>query len=708
MHRSTEEQMMRDAEMKSRANKLKDSSSPYLLQHAYNPVQWYPWGDEAFEKARREDKPVFLSIGYSTCHWCHVMEDESFEDTAVAGLMNEHLVSIKVDREERPDIDNIYMSVCQMMTGSGGWPLTIIMTPDKKPFFAGTYLPKTARFGRLGMMELIPQVSDLWNNNRDRVLESAGKITDALRDATMAPATIVELDERTLTEAFDELEARFDDRNGGFEGRNKFPIPHNHLFLLRYWKRTGNERALEMVEKTLTKMRQGGIYDHIGFGFHRYSTDPEWLLPHFEKMLYDQAMLSLAYLETFQVTRKLDYLQTARDVFDYVLRDMTDRDGGFYSAEDADSEGEEGKFYVWSVEELQDILGPDAELVIQAYNASPHGNYQEESTGEQTGTNILYLKADLSRVAEWVGKPEEELHERLKDAREKLLVERERRVRPYRDDKILADWNGLMIAALARGGMLTADQKYTKAAKDAADFVLERMRAEDGRLLHRYRDGKAGVTAFLDDYAFIVWGLIELYEASFDIKYLKSAIELNDQMLEHFKDRESGGFYFSADDSEELIHRTREVYDGAVPSGNSVAMLNLLRISRITGDSELENVASELGSAFSATISRLPSNHTMLMAALDFAMGPSYEIVLAGNPESDDMREMLYFLHSVYVPNRVLLNRPDGESPEIAKIAAYTANQKPIEGSATAYICENFNCKMPTNDISQMVQLLRE
>jgi len=698
--------MIRDKQMRNEPNRLKDEKSPYLLQHAFNPVDWYPWGDEAFEKARSEDRPIFLSIGYSTCHWCHVMERESFEDTAVANLMNEHFVSIKVDREERPDIDSVYMTVCQMMTGSGGWPLTIIMTPDREPFYAGTYLPKTARFGRVGVMELLPRIAELWVGDRQRILSSAGKVTDALRNTAVTPMTTMDIGEHTLAEAFNDLETRFDDHHGGFEGRNKFPIPHNYLFLLRYWKRTGNDRALEMVEKTLTEMRQGGIFDHVGYGFHRYSTDQEWLLPHFEKMLYDQALLALAYLETYQATQNPDYLQTAREILEYVLRDLTDQNGGFYSAEDADSEGEEGKFYVWSVDELRDILGPDAELVMQVYGVSPQGNYREESTGELTGKNILHLKSSLPEIAEKLGMSEDDLRDHLENAREKLLAERGKRIRPHLDDKILTDWSGLMIAALARGGMLAGNREYIEAAKNAADFIIQNTRTDDGRLLHRYRDGEAGIDGFLDDYAFFVWGLLELYEASFEVGYLKTAIELNEYMLEHFNDDENGGFFFNADDSEELIHRSKEIYDGAVPSGNSVAMLNNLRLSRMTGDTDLEKAAIRIAEAFSGLVSRMPSNHTMFLCALDFAIGPSQEIVIAGNPGSEDTVRMVEALHSVYVPNKVILNRPEGESPGIVEISEFTGEKTIKDGSATAYVCKNNSCRMPVNDVARMLQLM--
>ncbi|MBD3398333.1 DUF255 domain-containing protein, partial [Candidatus Micrarchaeota archaeon] len=489
---------------KGEPNRLIDEKSPYLLQHAYNPVDWYPWGEEAFEKARREDKPIFLSIGYSTCHWCHVMERESFEDPEVAEAMNDAWVSIKVDREERPDIDHIYMTVCQMMTGSGGWPLNIIMTPDKKPFFAGTYFPKNSVYGRIGMMDLIARVKELWTEQRGTVLESAGKVMSALKqipDQSPGPP----LSPEVLDKAFQELSQRFDDTYGGFSEAPKFPTPHNMMFLLRYWKKKSEYRALEMVEKTLKGMRKGGVYDHIGFGFHRYSTDREWLLPHFEKMLYDQALMVMAYTEAYQATKDEHYREVAREVIRYVLRDMTDEKGGFYSAEDADSEGEEGKFYVWTKAEAAQVLDPEElDIFVNAFNILPEGNFREEATGKITGANIPHLRKPMSDLASQLNMAEEDLREVLESARKKLFEAREKRVHPYKDDKILTDWNGLMIAALSKAGKAFDEPQYVRAAEKAADFVFEHLLNEQGRLLHRYRGGESGIEAHVDDYAFMI------------------------------------------------------------------------------------------------------------------------------------------------------------------------------------------------------------
>ena len=688
-------------------NHLIKETSPYLLQHAGNPVDWYPWGPEAFAKAQRENKPIFLSIGYSTCHWCHVMAHESFEHPEVARLMNEVFVSIKVDREERPDIDSVYMSACQVMTGNGGWPLSIIMTPDKKPFFAATYIPRESRFGLVGMMQLIPHIRELWVTRRGEALSLSNKITAALQQ-TSPDTPGEELDQATLYLTYEQLTERFDGQRGGFSSAPKFPTPHNLLFLLRYWKRGSNQAALDMVEKTLQTMRRGGIYDHVGFGFHRYSTDSQWLVPHFEKMLYDQAMLAMAYAEAYQATGKEDYGKTAREILTYVLRDMTSPEGGFYSAEDADSEGEEGKFYLWTQEEVRQALGSgEADFVARVFNIEKDGNFAEQATGRKSGVNILHLGKTLGELASDLNLSQQDLQKHLEDVRQKLFAYREKRVHPMKDDKILADWNGLMIAALAKGAQAFDEPEYAEAACRAADFILGNMRNSDGRLLHRYRDGQAGVQANLDDYAFLVWGLIELYEAIFDARYLEVAVELTGDMVRHFWDEDGGGLYLTPDDGESLFVRKKEIYDGAIPSGNSVAMLNLLRLARITATSDLEEKAARIGSAFSASIKQLPSAHTQLMVALDFGIGPCYEVVIAGNTQAEDTKAMVRALRTRFLPNKVvLLNPGERESREIAKLAEFTKNQSSIDGRATAYVCMNYNCKLPTTDIDKMLELL--
>ncbi|UCB48350.1 MAG: thioredoxin domain-containing protein [Deltaproteobacteria bacterium] len=694
--------------LEKKPNRLIHEKSPYLLQHAYNPVDWYPWGEEAFEKARKEDKPIFLSIGYSTCHWCHVMERESFEDRDVSKLMNETFVSIKVDREERPDLDHVYMTVCQMLTGSGGWPLNIMMTPDKRPFFAATYIPKESRFGRMGMMDLIPRLKQVWKERRDEVLDSAEKIVGALKSVeSESPGE--EMDTATLDGAYQQLAERFDERFGGFSKAPKFPSPHSFYFLLRYWKRTNNQKALQMVEKTLGEMRQGGIYDHVGFGFHRYATDQEWLVPHFEKMLYDQAMLAMAYVEAFQAFGIAAYRETAEEIFTYVLRDMTAPKGGFYSAEDADSEGVEGKFYVWTEAEIRKVLTKkEADFLIEWFCVEKDGNFLEEATGHKTGANILHLKKSPAEMALDLKMSEQDLRDRFASAREKLFTAREKRIHPHKDDKVLTDWNGLMIAALAKGSRAFGEPRFAEAAQKALGFILDQMREPDGRLLHRYRDGQAGITANLDDYAFLIWGLTELYEATFDSNYLETALKLNGDMLKHFWDDQLGGLYFTPDDGEALIVRKKELYDGAVPSGNAVAMLNLLRLARFTADTQLEERATEMGRAFSKAVKQFPSGYTQFLVAVDFGIGPSYEVVIVGKSGANDTKEMLKALRNRFIPNKVTLFRPtEIETPHIDKLAEYLKYQVSLDGKATAYVCMNFACKQPTTEVGKMLELIK-
>lgn len=690
-------------------NRLQYEQSPYLLQHASNPVDWRPWGDEAFRRARREDKPIFLSIGYSTCHWCHVMERESFEDESVAELLNEHFVCIKVDREERPDIDMVYMDVCRMMSPSCGWPLNLFLTPDRLPFFAATYIPKESRFGRTGMLELIPAVGNMWIEKRGDVLSSAEKISKAIQGA-QSESQGREVGEEVLDKAFRQLEALFDEECGGFGSAPKFPSPHNLLFLLRYWRRSGNAKALEMVERTLQSMRRGGIYDHLGFGLHRYSTDAKWLLPHFEKMLYDQALSAMAYCEAYQATKKKEYRSTAEEIFAYVLRDMTSVDGPFFSAEDADSEGEEGKFYVWTEAEIRKALkGNDADLALVVFNVERSGNFADEASGRKTGANILHLSKPLSATAEELGIEESDLKKRIEKVRSRLFEVRKDRARPLKDDKVLADWNGLMIAALAKGAAAFSEPKYSEAAARAANFILEKMRDSGGLLLHRFRDGHAAIPAFADDYAFMIWGLIELYEATLEAKYLKSAFRMNTEFLERFWDEESGGFFFTSNESEELLVRKKEIYDGATPSASSVALLNLLRLGRMTGDSELEGRSAAIVKQFSAQISRTPEAFTQLLNGLDFALGPAYEVVVVGNYDAEDTKEMLHTIRDIYRPNMVLLFKSDGETEDpqhTVVFADYMSGMRSIDGKATAHVCRNYSCAQPSVDPQEVVELL--
>ncbi|NVM53465.1 MAG: thioredoxin domain-containing protein [Candidatus Helarchaeota archaeon] len=695
-----------------KSNQLITEKSPYLLQHAYNPVDWYPWGADAFEKARREDKPIFLSIGYSTCHWCHVMERESFEDPEVAKLMNESFVSIKVDREERPDIDKIYMTVCQAMTGRGGWPLTIIMTPEKKPFFAATYIPKKGRFGSAGILELIPTIRDYWINKREEALNSADTISQALQKVATT-SQVEALGELTLATAYTQLVKRFDKHDGGFGGAPKFPTPHNILFLLRYWKRTGSEHALHMIEKTLQSMRRGGIFDQIGFGFHRYSTDDFWLLPHFEKMLYDQALLAMAYTEAYQATKRETYRTTAREIFTYVIRNMSSPLGGFYSAEDADSEDEEGKmvegkFYLWTEKELQEIYEKDeSSLASKIFNIKKGGNFLDQATQERTGENILHFTKSLADLALELKIPKDELTKRVDAIRTKLFPIREKRPHPHKDDKILTNWNGLMIAALAKAARVFEEPEYIEVAQKAINFIFQQLKRSDGRLLHRYRDGEAAILANIDDYTFLIWGLLELYETTFEATYLRKALTLNEEILKHFWDDEGGGFYFTPDDAEKLLFRQKEIYDGAVPSGNSVAMLNLLRLEQITGNSEFGEKAARIGRTFANEVKSTPIGFTQLMVALEFAISPSCQVMITGDLNSTDTQAMLKALRNKYLPNKiVLLNPIDQESAEIYEIAEFLKKQPSIGGKATAYVCINDFCKKPVTEVSAMLEQL--
>ncbi len=683
-----------DISTKHKSNKLITEKSPYLLQHAYNPVAWYPWCDEAFEKAKKENKPIFLSIGYSTCHWCHVMEKESFEDEEVASLMNELFVSIKVDREERPDIDNIYMTVCQLMTGSGGWPLTAFLMPDKKPFFSGTYFPKHSHHGRIGMMDLLNRINELWNTKKDDVIESSNNITDLLNQITNNTQT-GELDKSVTQTAFDQLALNFDNEYGGFGRSPKFPSPHNLMFLLNHWKNTKNEKALNMVEKTLMSMRQGGMFDHIGFGFHRYSTDARWFLPHFEKMLYDQAMLAIAYTEVYQATKNEHYKNVVDEIFTYLTRDMRDSKGGFYSAEDADSEGVEGKFYVWSHSEIKQVLNDDeAAFLIKLFNITEDGNYLEEATKEKTETNILYLKDNLSK----------DQLEQLKPIRQKLFGLREKRIHPYKDDKILTSWNGLLIAALSKAAKAFGDKRYAKYAQDIADFIFSNMYKGD-KLFHRYRENDVSISGHLDDYAFLIWGLLELYEATFEIKYLEKALELNEYTLKYFWDEKNGGFYFTSSESNENIVRQKEFYDGAIPSGNSISMLNLFKLYKITSDLRLKEYVRKLEQSFYSYVKQSPVSHTFFLMSFNDVCGLSYEIVVVGDKEKEDTRLVLRSIYEQYLPNKIVVLK-DSDSSSLLKIAKYTESMKTIDDKATVYICQDGKCNQPVTNTDKIITLL--
>jgi len=689
-------------------NRLASSQSPYLIQHAENPVDWYPWGDEALARARAEDRPIFLSIGYSACHWCHVMAHESFADPAAASLLNQHFINIKVDREERPDLDQTYMTACQLITGGGGWPLSVFLTPELKPFYAATYIPKRSRLGRAGLMELVPRLMELWNTQRERIENAAREIADTISRPRIE--CVGEMPgERNLAVAFEQLQTMFDNEHGGFGDAPKFPTPHNLTFLLRRRLRTGEARPLEMVEKTLGEMRRGGIYDHLGRGFHRYSTDARWLVPHFEKMLYDQAQLVEAYVEAWQVTGKLEYQDTARETLSYVLRDLADPQGGFHSAEDADSEGEEGKFYLWTTVEVRGLLPEDeADAFIRIFGLEDDGNFADKASGEETGRNIIHLAAPFAERARALGFEPETAARLAEGARRKLWRAREDRARPGKDDKVLCDWNGLMIGALAQAGRAFGETAFVRAADKAARFIRAFMREPGGTLYHRWRKGEPGIPGFLDDYAFLIHGLTELYQAGFDLVHLQDAVAYTRYVIEHFTD-ESGGFFFTSDAEPGPLGRRKDAYDGATPSGNSMMALNLLRLSRLLAEPSFAEQAERIFRAFGCDLARSPAGYTRMLAALDFALAPGVEVVVVGRRNAADTRALLQAAGLGFHPGRVTLLKPTDDpssAEELGKLAGHTRDLVGQEGKAVAYVCGNWRCHQPTSDPEEVKKLI--
>ncbi|MBU5675427.1 thioredoxin domain-containing protein [Alkaliphilus sp. MSJ-5] len=673
-------------------NRLINEKSPYLLQHAYNPVDWYPWGEEALEKAKEEDKPIFLSIGYSTCHWCHVMERESFEDEEVAQLLNENFIAIKVDREERPDIDNIYMTFCQALTGHGGWPLTVFITPDQKPFYAGTYFPKNKKYGHTGLMDILTQISKQWKDRKDEIIQNSKEISEAIAGMESNKRS-TEVEKDIIHKTFEELEYLYDPQYGGFGKQPKFPTPHNLSFLLKYWSATKEKKALEIVENTLKAMYKGGMFDHVGYGFARYSVDRKWLVPHFEKMLYDNAMLSIVYLETYHATRKEIYKEIAEKLFEYVLRDMTSPLGGFYSAEDADSEGIEGKFYVWTVDKIEYVLGKDdAKIYCKYYDITNKGNFE--------GHNIPNL---INQDLEDIGQ-NQELKNKLEIMNRKLFDIRNKRVHPHKDDKILTSWNGLMIAAMAYGYRVLGEEKYLNGATDATEFIFKNLIREDGRLLARYRDGHSAYLGYIDDYAFLIWGLLELYEATLNEDFLEKAIKLNYDMIKLFWDENDGGFYLYGHDAEQLVIRPKEVYDGAIPSGNSVAALNMLRLASLTGDTKLEELTEKLLYAFGNSAKEHPNAHTFLMTATLFYFAPKTEVVIVANKKDDLYNEMIMEINNRFMPFTTVAVNINNQL--IKNIGSNILDKKMKDDITTAHVCSNFVCHEPTNQLDQFIKLI--
>jgi uncharacterized protein YyaL (SSP411 family) len=675
------------------SNRLIQEKSPYLQQHAHNPVDWYPWGDEAFEKARVEDKPIFLSIGYSTCHWCHVMEHESFENEEIAALVNRWFVPIKVDREERPDIDRIYMNYVQATTGGGGWPMSVWLTPDLKPFVGGTYFPPDNRYGRAGFPVILERIAQAWQNDRQKILETSAEIMEQLRTQAEAPGRGADrVDTSTLDSAFNQFRRSFDSKLGGFGAAPKFPRPSVHNFLLRYWKRTGHDEARDMVVETLIAMEKGGMNDQLGGGFHRYSVDEYWFVPHFEKMLYDQAQLVISYLEAFQITQDEVLARAARRTLEYVMRDMTAPAGGFYSAEDADSASDaarpndknEGAFYIWSYEEAVELLGGErARLFARRYGMEPDGNVANDPHHEFTGRNILFQAQAVEGPAE----------------SERILFEaRTKRPRPHLDDKILTSWNGLMISAFAKAAAILAVPAYAETARRAADFLLNTMQRGDRTLLRRFRDGDAAIPGMLDDYAFLTQGLLDLYESTLEFRWLASAIHITGLQRNLLED-EGGGFFASAHEDASRLMRIKDDYDGAEPSGNSVALMNLLRLHRMTGREEFETSARKLISAFQPKLAAVPFGMPQMLAALEFDIAPQREIVVAG----DVSNKMLRLLWTKFDPNRVLLYA----DPQVAGFNPAIADMGIRHDRTTVYVCENFTCQAPVTREEDLAGLLR-
>ena len=681
------------AESHKHTNRLTREKSPYLLQHAGNPVDWFAWNDEAFEKARKEDKPIFLSIGYSTCHWCHVMERESFEDARVAEFLNAHFVSVKVDREERPDVDKIYMMFVQATTGSGGWPMSVFLTPDLKPFYGGTYFPPDNRHGRPGFLQVLRHVSELWQKRKNDIAASANE-THARLETTLktAPADGAVLTDAALKNAATTFKQAYDPRHGGFGGAPKFPQPSVPQLLLRCAKRFQDDNVVQMVLHTCEHMAAGGIHDQLGGGFARYSVDAEWLVPHFEKMLYDNAQLAQLYLDAYLASKTEGFALVARDILDYVLQDMTHPEGGFYSAEDADSEGQEGKFYCWTHEELSKLLSPEEfNVAAKFFGITADGNFIDHSHPRPLrGLNILS-----------VVKPVEPADEKLlASAKEKMLKVRAKRVRPHLDDKILASWNGLMLAAFARASMVLNEPKYKAAAEKNLRFIREKLwkSGKKPALFHRWRDGESDKAQLLEDYAFLLSGVIELYEATLEPEHLDFAIELASAMLEKFFDVENGGFWQSGGGSKDLILRLKDDYDGAEPSGNSVATLSLLKLGAITGEKKFAQAAEKTFRLFAERLESFPQAVPYLLQALDFSLQDPVRVVIAGKQDSAKFRELLHAAHSVYQPNKIILGNT-GTVEEFSRTL-------PAKGEATAYVCFGNECKPPTDSVEQVKKLL--
>ncbi|MFC0015660.1 MULTISPECIES: thioredoxin domain-containing protein [Allobacillus] len=676
-------------------NRLINEKSPYLLQHAYNPVDWYPWGEEAFDQAKKENKPIFLSIGYSTCHWCHVMAHESFEDEETAKLLNERFISIKVDREERPDVDSVYMKICQQMTGHGGWPMSVFMTPDHIPFYAGTYFPPKGRYGLPSFQDVVKQLYETYQNDPKQIKDVTASVERAI-ERSQLKASEQRLDQTAVHRGYELFTRLYDETYGGFGGAPKFPAPQNILFLLNYYNQTNNEQALQMAEHTLQAMANGGLWDHVGFGFTRYATDEKWLVPHFEKMLYDQAFLLMAYTEAYQVTRNPFYQQISEQIIQFVKREMTSEEGFFYSGIDADSEGQEGKYYVWSYEEVYQILGEQlGDLYTDAYQITKQGNFE--------GKNIPHLiDVDLKQVAERHQLSVHEISKQLEEARNLLLNEREKRIYPHVDDKMLTSWNAMMITALLKAAKAYQQPEYTDMASQALTFIEENM-YQNSRLMARYREKDVKYKAYLDDYAYLAWAYLEYYEIDFDLTYLQIAKQLMDELFTLFWDDQEGGFFFYGDDGETLIDREKEIQEGAIPSGNSVAGVLLARLGSLTGESNYIEKLEAMYHLFYPTVQKHPYVTSFFLQSLLMTDFPSKEIVLLGNKEADSFNEFIQHYQQSYNPQLSLIA---GNATELVKVAPFAEGYRQINGQTTIFVCENFSCQVPTTDYKDVIDQL--
>ena len=680
------------------SNRLGLETSPYLLQHKDNAVDWYPWGPEALARARAEQKPIFLSIGYAACHWCHVMERESFDNPEIAALLNARFVNIKVDREERPDLDQIYMTAVQVMTRHGGWPMSVFLTPDLQPFYGGTYWPPYPRMGMPGFIQVIQGVDELWRTRRNEAVQQAAQLTQFLQQSNVPEAADLAVGQRLFQEAVAQLEREFDAVHGGFGVRPKFPHAMALQFLLRMWRRTGRDGLLKMVRLNLDKMASGGIYDHLGGGFARYSVDERWRVPHFEKMLYDNALLAGTYLDAYLVTGHGEYRRVVQETLDYVLTYMTDPAGGFHSSEDADSEGEEGKFYTWTRAEIKQVLGSRrSERFCYVYNVTDAGNFE--------GRNVLHRPQTIEQCAQRRGWDLDELQTELADCRRRLLEVRDRRVRPGKDDKVLLSWNALMIESLARAAVVFDEPKYLVAAAGAGNFILREMKRSDSRLLHTWRGGQARLDAYLDDYAFLIQSLVTLYESQFDEQWIDEAVRLADLVLEHFADPQAGGFFYTADDHEPLIARNKDFYESSVPSGNAIAAMAFLRLGVLCGRSDYLQAARGIVTAAAGLMQRVPSAVAQMLTAADMLLGPVPEIAIIGDPSHGDTGAVVSDLRRRYLPNRVVACRAPGREGGSRHLAPLFQGKSLSGAEPTVYLCENFACQAPVSGRQAVIRL---